>query len=226
MASKCRSTRAGIALQRPPCQHATVKAPGAGPGEPRPVHGRGRGRVGGRRPERQGSGVRACPTCGSHHIHRSHRVFPLEYVRSLTTRNRPYRCRKCGWRGWGPRSSGQHEQREIPETSRQRSADIDEVFAPLVDVPLVVPSVSSGGPSPIDPDARASGHEGHRQHRHRGRSHRGSRSRRHSFDDDASTIREMQTVLLVVCVVFGLMAMGRACNTGVQGGSPETHATP
>jgi predicted RNA-binding Zn-ribbon protein involved in translation (DUF1610 family) len=41
-----------------------------------------------------------CPKCGSPSLFRSrHRSF-LEMVRKNMSARRPYRCHKCGWRGW------------------------------------------------------------------------------------------------------------------------------
>ena len=42
-----------------------------------------------------------CPQCGSVRISRSETRWPVERVRKLFTAHRPYRCRACGWRGWG-----------------------------------------------------------------------------------------------------------------------------
>ena len=46
--------------------------------------------------------MRKCPTCGSQHDVRRSRYRPLERLLKHLTRNRPYRCHRCGWRGWGP----------------------------------------------------------------------------------------------------------------------------
>jgi predicted RNA-binding Zn-ribbon protein involved in translation (DUF1610 family) len=42
-----------------------------------------------------------CPKCGSAHIHRSRAKSKWETLRKAVTGKRPYRCRACGWRGWG-----------------------------------------------------------------------------------------------------------------------------
>ena len=42
----------------------------------------------------------ACPSCGEFRLFKSrHRSF-LELIRRKLTGKRPYRCHKCGWRGW------------------------------------------------------------------------------------------------------------------------------
>jgi hypothetical protein len=43
-----------------------------------------------------------CPKCKSEDIHRSRSRSLWESWRKEITDNRLYRCRACGWRGWGP----------------------------------------------------------------------------------------------------------------------------
>src|SRR5919202_4503356 len=41
-----------------------------------------------------------CPSCSCEDIHRSHTRTRWEKYRKEITRKRPFRCRRCGWRGW------------------------------------------------------------------------------------------------------------------------------
>ena len=45
--------------------------------------------------------MQLCPKCGSDNIHRSRARAKWEEWRQRVTGKRPYRCRKCNWRGWG-----------------------------------------------------------------------------------------------------------------------------
>jgi predicted RNA-binding Zn-ribbon protein involved in translation (DUF1610 family) len=45
--------------------------------------------------------VQQCPGCGSEDIHRSRAKSKWESWRKEITGKRLYRCRACGWRGWG-----------------------------------------------------------------------------------------------------------------------------
>ena len=45
--------------------------------------------------------MRQCPSCQSEDIHRSRTKTLWETWRREITRKRPFRCRACGWRGWG-----------------------------------------------------------------------------------------------------------------------------
>jgi predicted RNA-binding Zn-ribbon protein involved in translation (DUF1610 family) len=45
--------------------------------------------------------MQQCPKCKSSAIHRSHSRGRWERLRKQVTNRRPYRCSKCGWRGWG-----------------------------------------------------------------------------------------------------------------------------
>jgi len=42
----------------------------------------------------------ACTACGGNSLLRSRTRGTGEWLRKLLTKNRPYRCRQCGWRGW------------------------------------------------------------------------------------------------------------------------------
>jgi hypothetical protein len=42
-----------------------------------------------------------CPLCKSDNIQRSRSRSWWEQLRKEITNKRPYRCRGCGWRGWG-----------------------------------------------------------------------------------------------------------------------------
>ena len=42
-----------------------------------------------------------CPKCNSIDVHRSRAKSAWESVRRDITGKRPFRCRACGWRGWG-----------------------------------------------------------------------------------------------------------------------------
>lgn len=42
----------------------------------------------------------ACPKCGEHALYRSHSRGVSETLRKKMTNRRPYRCHRCGWRGW------------------------------------------------------------------------------------------------------------------------------
>jgi hypothetical protein len=42
-----------------------------------------------------------CPRCSSADIHRSRVRTRLEAWRKEITAKRPFRCRRCSWRGWG-----------------------------------------------------------------------------------------------------------------------------
>lgn len=48
-----------------------------------------------------------CPKCQSNRIHRSRSRNWWERLRRDFSRNRPYRCESCGWRGWGPETDPQ-----------------------------------------------------------------------------------------------------------------------
>lgn len=45
--------------------------------------------------------MQQCPKCKSRSIHRSRSRGRWEQWRKQVTNKRPYRCSKCGWRGWG-----------------------------------------------------------------------------------------------------------------------------
>ena len=45
--------------------------------------------------------MQLCPKCKSDDIHRSHARTRVEEWRKQITGKRLYRCRACGWRGWG-----------------------------------------------------------------------------------------------------------------------------
>ena|SRR5712692_1688371 len=45
--------------------------------------------------------MRQCPRCKSADIHSSRTRSKWEQWRKEITGKRPYRCRACGWRGWG-----------------------------------------------------------------------------------------------------------------------------
>lgn len=47
--------------------------------------------------------VRQCPICHDVEVRRSRAVGTMERIRQWLGRARLYRCRSCGWRGWGPR---------------------------------------------------------------------------------------------------------------------------
>ena len=42
----------------------------------------------------------ACPKCGEHALYRSRSRGVSETLRKKMTNRRPYRCHRCGWRGW------------------------------------------------------------------------------------------------------------------------------
>lgn len=42
----------------------------------------------------------ACPACGDFTLYRSHARDFGERLRKAFTHSRPYRCHRCGWRGW------------------------------------------------------------------------------------------------------------------------------
>ena len=41
-----------------------------------------------------------CPACESTRVYPSRVRNPIEKVRQLLTRKRPFRCHECQWRGW------------------------------------------------------------------------------------------------------------------------------
>ncbi len=41
-----------------------------------------------------------CPGCGEYSLFRSRSKGLGEFIRKKFTNKRPYRCQKCGWRGW------------------------------------------------------------------------------------------------------------------------------
>jgi len=49
--------------------------------------------------------MQQCPKCQSDLIHRSRSRSRWEQWRKQITGKRPYRCSKCGWRGWAIESS-------------------------------------------------------------------------------------------------------------------------
>src|SRR5438067_76218 len=46
--------------------------------------------------------MRKCPKCKSLDVHQSRAKTRWEAWRKRITGRRPYRCRACRWRGWGP----------------------------------------------------------------------------------------------------------------------------
>lgn len=44
--------------------------------------------------------ILACPKCGEHALYRSRSRGVGETLRKKMTNRRPYRCHRCGWRGW------------------------------------------------------------------------------------------------------------------------------
>ena len=62
-----------------------------------------------------------CPKCSSQDIHRSRAKSQWESWRKELTGKRPYRCRACGWRGWGADSGPKFGSRDA-ELGKRASA--------------------------------------------------------------------------------------------------------
>ena len=60
--------------------------------------------------------MRHCPRCKSEDIHRSRTKSMWERWRKEITAKRVYRCRACGWRGWGA-----DDGPRLDEVARQRA---------------------------------------------------------------------------------------------------------
>jgi len=45
-----------------------------------------------------------CPKCGEYVFHKSHTKNAYEKIKKRLLRRQPYRCHKCGYRGWVARS--------------------------------------------------------------------------------------------------------------------------
>lgn len=44
--------------------------------------------------------INPCPKCGEYAFHKSHTRGFYEKMRKRLLRQQPYRCHKCGYRGW------------------------------------------------------------------------------------------------------------------------------
>jgi predicted RNA-binding Zn-ribbon protein involved in translation (DUF1610 family) len=64
-----------------------------------------------------------CPSCGSERIHRSRTRSIWERSRKVLTSKRPYRCRACGWRGWGLDPGPQYGDTELALAGRALAPD-------------------------------------------------------------------------------------------------------
>jgi len=62
--------------------------------------------------------MKECPQCGSPRIHRSRSRHWWERLRREFTEKRPFRCKACGWRGWGIELE---DQRRAPAVSVPRA---------------------------------------------------------------------------------------------------------
>jgi predicted RNA-binding Zn-ribbon protein involved in translation (DUF1610 family) len=72
--------------------------------------------------------MQQCPKCKSTSIHRSHTRNWLESFRKAMTSNRPHRCQKCGWRGWGQESVPKFDDaqaRRAEQAVVAQAADVD-----------------------------------------------------------------------------------------------------
>lgn len=72
-----------------------------------------------------------CPKCKSNRIHRSRSRNWWERLRRDFSRNRPYRCEACGWRGWGPETDPQYSRSsaQVPDTPPPDFDALDEAVA-------------------------------------------------------------------------------------------------
>ena len=59
-----------------------------------------------------------CPECRSENIHRSRAKSKWEGWRKNVTGKRLYRCRACGWRGWGVDVGPKFADKEVELATR------------------------------------------------------------------------------------------------------------
>ena len=64
-----------------------------------------------------------CPKCKSADIHRSRAKTRWERWRQRITEKRPYRCRGCNWRGWGPDLGPKFGEEEIKQAEGAMTPD-------------------------------------------------------------------------------------------------------
>jgi hypothetical protein len=66
--------------------------------------------------------MQQCPRCQSASIHRSRSKTAWETLRKEITGKRPFRCRACGWRGWGYESAPKFNEGERLQAERAPAA--------------------------------------------------------------------------------------------------------
>ena len=64
-----------------------------------------------------------CPKCSSQDIHRSRAKAQWKSWQKELTGKRPYRCRACGWRGWGVGAGPKFGDREAVLATRAISPE-------------------------------------------------------------------------------------------------------
>ena len=64
-----------------------------------------------------------CPKCQSREIHRSRTHNRWEIWRKAIMGKRPFRCRACGWRGWGVDDRNDFTEEEIGRAAQVVAAD-------------------------------------------------------------------------------------------------------
>lgn len=64
-----------------------------------------------------------CPRCKQYPLRISHTRGPLEWLRELVTRKRPYRCVACGWRGWADETFDRRQRTDMKQALKARRAD-------------------------------------------------------------------------------------------------------
>ena len=67
--------------------------------------------------------MQACRKCNSHDVHRSRAKSKLEHWRKELTGKRPFRCRACGWRGWGVDPGPAFTKEELDQASRAMASE-------------------------------------------------------------------------------------------------------
>ena len=75
-----------------------------------------------------------CRKCKSGAIHRSHTRTTWENLRKQCTAKRLFRCRACGWRGWGddfgmPFNSGELDADARPKRAAVDLSELDNLHA-------------------------------------------------------------------------------------------------
>lgn len=64
-----------------------------------------------------------CPKCRSDEIHRSRARSKWESWRKTITGKQPFRCHKCGWRGWGVDMRPKFSNEELNAAARALAPD-------------------------------------------------------------------------------------------------------